>query len=60
MKKNVGKTDKIIRVLLGLAVGIFGILSFSWLGLIGLGIILPALMGNDPLYSLLGVSTNKA
>jgi hypothetical protein len=60
MKKNVGKLDKIIRVLLGLAIIAYGIISHSWLGLIGGGIILPAILGSDPLYSLIGLNTNKS
>lgn len=59
MKKNVGKTDKIIRVLLGVAIITYGIIAHSWLGLIGAGIILPTILGSDPLYSLIGVDTNK-
>lgn len=60
MKKNVGKIDRIIRVILGVSIVVFGIINQSWLGLIGGGIILPAIMGSDPLYSILGVNTNKA
>lgn len=60
MKKNVGKTDRTIRVILGISVIGIGIMNQSWLGIIGAGIILPALMGSDPLYSLLGINTNKS
>jgi hypothetical protein len=60
MKKNVGKTDRIIRVILGIVIITFGIIYHSWLGLIGAGIIIPALMGSDPLYTILGVDTNKS
>jgi hypothetical protein len=60
MKKNVGKTDRVIRVILGIAIIGYGVINHTWLGLIGAGIFLPALMGSDPLYSLLGVNTNKS
>ncbi len=60
MKKNVGKTDRIIRVILGISIITFGVIYQSWLGVIGAGIILPAVMGSDPLYSILGVNTNKS
>jgi hypothetical protein len=59
MKKNVGKTDRIIRVVIGISIIGFGIINHSWLGLIGAGIMLPALMGSDPIYSLIGINTNK-
>lgn len=60
MKKNVGKTDRINRLIIGISILIIGILQQSWLGLIGAGIILPAIIGSDPLYSLIGVNTNKS
>jgi hypothetical protein len=60
MKKNVGKTDRISRLIIGISILIIGILQQSWLGLIGAGIILPAIIGSDPLYSLIGVNTNKS
>ena len=59
MKKNVGQTDKIIRVILGLVTISLGIYFQSWLGAIGAGIILPAIMASDPLYNLIGINTNK-
>jgi hypothetical protein len=59
MKNNVGKTDKIIRSAFGAVVIGFAIMNQSWWGLIGTGIMLPAIMGSDPLYTLLGVNTNS-
>lgn len=59
MKKNVGKMDRIIRVIIGISIIGFGIATQSWWGLIGLGILLPAIMGSDPLYTLVGISTNN-
>jgi len=60
MKKNVGKADKIARVVLGVSIIIFGYVTQSWWGLVGGGIILPAILGSDPLYSLIGADTNKS
>jgi hypothetical protein len=60
MKKNVGKTDRIIRLVIGISILTFGILYQSWFGLIGAGIIMPAIMGSDPLYTLIGANTNKS
>jgi hypothetical protein len=59
MKKNVGKTDRIIRIILGVSIVTLGFINQSWLGLIGAGIILPAITGNDPLYSLIKLNTKK-
>ncbi len=59
MNKNVGKPDRIMRVIIGAAIITVGILYESWWGAVGAGIILPAIMGSDPLYSLIGVNTNK-
>jgi len=60
MKKNVGKTDKAARLILGVIVIAAGVYLQSWWGLVGAGIVLPALMGSDPLYSFIGVDTNKS
>jgi len=60
MKKNVGKIDRIIRIILGISIVALGFINQSWLGLIGAGIILPAITGNDPLYSLIGLNTMKS
>jgi len=42
MKKNVGKTDKTIRIILGVLIGAAGIYFSTWWGLIGL---IPLLTG---------------
>jgi hypothetical protein len=60
MKKNVGKVDRISRVVLGLAIIAFGIINQTWWGLVGAGLMLPAIMGSDPLYTLVGINTNKS
>jgi hypothetical protein len=59
MKKNVGKTDRIVRIAMGIAIISFGIVMHSWWGALGAGIMLPAIMGSDPLYSMLGINTSK-
>ena len=62
MKKNIGKTDKWIRIVVGAALLLF--LAFSqsglrWLGLIGVIPLVTGLMNYCPLYALLGIGTNK-
>jgi hypothetical protein len=58
-KKNVGKTDRIIRFFLGSLIIIFGVINQTWWGAIGVGIMIPAIMASDPLYSVIGINTNK-
>jgi len=59
MKANVGKIDKIIRVILGLAIGVVGLLNHSWLGLIGIVPILTAVISWCPFYVPFKISTSK-
>ncbi|MGV8905636.1 MAG: YgaP family membrane protein [Acetobacterium sp.] len=60
--KNVGKTDKIIRIILGL--GLLSLIfilqgNIRFIGLIGIIPIVTALTGFCPIYGLLHLSTNK-
>ncbi|HMM12407.1 MAG TPA: DUF2892 domain-containing protein [Bacteroidales bacterium] len=59
MKKNVGSIDKIVRIVLGVAIGGLGIIYGSWWGLVGLLPIATALTGTCFMYSLFGISTCK-
>lgn len=59
MTKNVGSADKIIRIILGVAIIAFGIYNQSWWGLVGLVPLLTAFIGWCPAYNLIGLSTNK-
>jgi hypothetical protein len=59
MKKNVGKADKNIRILLGIITILFGFTFQSWWGLIGIPLIITALIGWCPAYLPLGISKNK-
>lgn len=60
MKCNIGKTDRIIRVLIGLIVIVIGVYLKSWWGAIGLVPIFTAAIGWCGLYTLFGISTCKA
>lgn len=61
MTKNVGNIDRILRIVVGLALlaGFFlnsgG--SYSWLYLIGIVPLATGLMSTCPLYSIFGIST---
>ena len=62
MKKNVGNTDRWIRIVLGIA--LLSLIVFldggiRWIGLIGLVFILTGIFNYCPIYSLLKISTNK-
>ncbi len=59
MEKNVGKIDKIIRIIAGVLIIGVGIYYKNWLGLIGLVPLFTAITGWCPLYSVLGVNTCK-
>lgn len=55
--KNVGSIDKILRVVIGLALiagALMGYGTWMWLGVIPLA---TALMGSCPLYTVFGIRT---
>ena len=58
MRKNVGTLDRLVRVIIALA--LFSLLfletgTVRWLGLVGIVPLLTAFAGFCPLYSLLGI-----
>ncbi len=63
MTKNVGQTDKIIRIVLAVilaALDFFGVVQggFSWvLSVVAIVLLVTALIGYCPLYTVLGKST---
>ncbi len=62
MEKNVGTTEKAIRIVVGLAIlSLLFLLEgpTRWLGLIGLVPILTALVGWCPAWAVLGINTCK-
>jgi hypothetical protein len=59
MKKNVGSIDKILRLIIGLAIIAVGFYYESWWGAVGLILIFTALTGSCALYILCGVNTCK-
>lgn len=59
-KSNVGKLDRIIRIILGiLLVGNVFVGLQTMIGWIGLILIVTGLFGTCPLYSLLGINTKS-
>lgn len=59
MKTNVGGIDKVLRIIVGLALIAWGIYTQNWLGAIGIIPLFTALVNWCPLYSIIGVSTKK-
>ncbi len=59
MKCNIGRTDRIVRAVIGLIVIAVGIYLKSWWGAIGLLPIFTVATGWCGLYTLLGISTCK-
>ena len=60
MNRNVGSTDKVLRIIVGVAIAGVGVYFQSWWGAIGAIPILTALMGWCPPYALLGINTRKS
>ncbi len=59
MTCNIGKSDKAVRIVIGLVIVVLGIVFKSWWGLLGLIPVLTALIGWCPLYVPLKISTRK-
>ena len=59
MKINEGNVDRVIRVIVGLALLslLFGDGPYKWLGLIGLPLLLTGAIGFCPGYAIFGMST---
>ena len=57
MKKNVGSIDRLLRIILGLLIGILGVIFDSWWGLIGIIPLATGLFHFCPLYFVIGMST---
>jgi uncharacterized membrane protein HdeD (DUF308 family) len=61
LKTNVGTTDRVLQVILGLmlplAFFLYAEAGWRWFALIGVIPLVTGLVGSCPVYSLLGVST---
>ena len=57
-KVNEGKWDRILRLVLGFPLGVYGVYASSWIwGILGLVLIITGITGFCGLYSLVGIST---
>ena len=65
MKKNVGNIDKAVRIILAVVLYYFaynGDVGSPWnyvLYVVGVVLLLTALLGTCPIFSAMGISTNK-
>ena len=60
MSKNVGSIDRVLRIVIGVALLAFAFMSagpYAWIGYIGVVPLLTAALGTCPLYSIVGLST---
>ncbi len=66
MTTNVGTIDRIVRIVVGIALIAFALgfiapgTPYAWIGWIGVVPLLTALVGSCPLYSMIGLSTCPA
>lgn len=59
MKQNVGGIDRILRIIVGVGVIGWGVMTNNWLGAIGAIPLFTALIGWCPAYPMLGFSSKK-
>lgn len=59
MKANVGGIDKILRIVVGLAVIGWGVYAQNWWGALGAIPLFTGILGWCPAYFPIGVSTKK-
>ena len=59
MNKNMGQTDRIIRIVAGVAIVAWGVATSNWLGAIGLIPLATAAIGWCPAYVPFGIKTCK-
>jgi len=57
MKTNIGISDRVLRVIIGVVIGAVGLHFGSWFGFIGLIPFGTAFVGTCPLYLPIGLST---
>lgn len=62
MKCNIGTGDKIIRIIVGLGLFVYGLVTAPMggsfiIGLIGAVLVITALVSFCPLYTMLGINT---
>jgi hypothetical protein len=59
MQANIGKTEKIIRIIVGVAIIVAGVIFQSWWGAIGAIPLITGLINYCPAWSIFGINTCK-
>lgn len=57
MSNNVGNIERIIRVIVGIAIIAWGVTAQNWWGVVGAVPLLTGLLGWCPPYAIFGIST---
>lgn len=58
MKPNIGKAERVFRVILGLAIVGVALYYQNWWGLVGLEVTLTGILGWSPVYKLFSISAS--
>ena len=59
MKRNVGPIDRLLRILIGLTIAIFGVIYESYWGIVGILILATGVFGYCLIYGLFKMNTNR-
>ena len=59
MTKNMGQKDRAVRAIFGVLLLMYGLIFQNLIGAIGLIPLVTAIIGYCPLYSVLGVTSNR-
>ena len=59
MKQNVGGIDRILRLVVGIALIAWGVMEQNWWGAVGIIPLFTGLVSWCPLYAPFGLSTKK-
>jgi len=59
MKKNIGNTDRYLRITAGILILAAGVYFKTWWGLLGIAPLLTGLIRTCPLYLPFGISTKR-
>ncbi len=57
MKPNIGKVDRLLRVIVGIVAVTWGVTSNNWWGALGIIPLITAAIGWCPPYAIFGVET---
>lgn len=57
LTKNMGENDRKIRLVAGVIIALWGVYAQSWLGLIGVILLVTAFLRTCPAYSVLKMDT---